>query len=725
MITRILIAAAFLLATLPIARATDYQTYPALINGAPEMTAPASGDRVGVVRNPMVGYATTQWMPAAQLISGSTVANTTVLRASCTSASGCPTGHLVFAGGITRLTYGNGNRAPPLFFATGAGACSTDDGASCVNSADGNSWLGQFPASGADVREWGAPTDGVTDATSALQAAITATGKAGIPLLLGSGHYLISSSIVGPGSSFPVSLIGNSPALVNYNNPICPTGISSIIVNSNITALLLSDLVDNIRNICFQMATTPGTRTTGAAISLSGGYTGPQDVSNNIIINPFDGIVLTGTNIQRNTTLDHNQILSASDDAVRIGTAGSGSHGNISDNHITANYIVCEQGTPPSFYGSISGTTLTVTDNWVGTITSGLQLISLNGDVAAGTIITGGSGSTWTVNNSQSIANEPMVAVPPYNVGSYGLHIYDTGITYISGNEIHGCNIGTAETPTANQLILVNASGVIGDTSNVHDLLIQPQSSSAAVFESMYSDWWAATAGSVDQPVLIDNSAAGYLDDITFTGGQTHGADYNPNPLVDIKGYVQGITITGNLIYAANGGNTNIGIKNEANANSTVVVTGNSTVNDGNTLAVGIELMPTQQYQVVTGNNLISATVPLMWTGGSPPTADLSEVIANNSGVDDTLPSVNAASSIQAPFNPSFYIFATSPTTVTQMTGYWTGAKKTIIPSGVTGDLSLGGGGGAGTFCSFIPSLPVSVPVEAVYLVPQDCWAIK
>lgn len=60
---------------------------------------------------------------------------------------------------------------------------------------------------------------------------------------------------------------------------------------------------------------------------------------------------------------------------------------------------------PTSFTGSISGTTLTVTS---GTVSS-LQTISGPG-VTPFTYITGGSGSTWTVNNSQTVGSQTMLA---------------------------------------------------------------------------------------------------------------------------------------------------------------------------------------------------------------------------------------------------------------------------------------------------------------------------
>jgi hypothetical protein len=65
-----------------------------------------------------------------------------------------------------------------------------------------------------------------------------------------------------------------------------------------------------------------------------------------------------------------------------------------------------------SFTGSILGTTLTVSS---GTGISIGDYLSNNGpgNVMAGTYITGGAGTSWTVNNSQTVATETMYATKP------------------------------------------------------------------------------------------------------------------------------------------------------------------------------------------------------------------------------------------------------------------------------------------------------------------------
>jgi hypothetical protein len=71
------------------------------------------------------------------------------------------------------------------------------------------------------------------------------------------------------------------------------------------------------------------------------------------------------------------------------------------------------------FFGSISGTTLTVKTVTLGTIAVGQVIGDRIGNVSAGTKITGGSGLSWTVNNSQTTANEIIFAgtAPTASVG--------------------------------------------------------------------------------------------------------------------------------------------------------------------------------------------------------------------------------------------------------------------------------------------------------------------
>ena len=61
-----------------------------------------------------------------------------------------------------------------------------------------------------------------------------------------------------------------------------------------------------------------------------------------------------------------------------------------------------------SFTGSISGTTLTISSLTSGTVYAGQNIVGAN--VAPGTAIVSGSGLTWTVSNSQTVASTAMTS---------------------------------------------------------------------------------------------------------------------------------------------------------------------------------------------------------------------------------------------------------------------------------------------------------------------------
>ena len=62
------------------------------------------------------------------------------------------------------------------------------------------------------------------------------------------------------------------------------------------------------------------------------------------------------------------------------------------------------------FTGSIASATLTVSSVSSGTIAIGQTISDATGNIIAGTTITGGSGLSWTVSNSQTVASETMTA---------------------------------------------------------------------------------------------------------------------------------------------------------------------------------------------------------------------------------------------------------------------------------------------------------------------------
>jgi hypothetical protein len=115
----------------------------------------------------------------------------------------------VYPAGVWRGDFSVGFGAPPLWYLPSGSACSLNsgngDGGFQVKSADGKCWLATFSAGGADVRQWGAVGDGLTDNQPALQAAINwAHSVCGI-ITLPSGRFIVKGqlSLVGVGGYAP------------------------------------------------------------------------------------------------------------------------------------------------------------------------------------------------------------------------------------------------------------------------------------------------------------------------------------------------------------------------------------------------------------------------------------------------------------------------------------------------------------------------------------------
>lgn len=72
-------------------------------------------------------------------------------------------------------------------------------------------------------------------------------------------------------------------------------------------------------------------------------------------------------------------------------------------------------GAAASFTGSITGTALTVTGSVTGTIAIGQLLQDSTGNLASGTTIVSGSGTSWVVSISQTVASETMNATTLVN----------------------------------------------------------------------------------------------------------------------------------------------------------------------------------------------------------------------------------------------------------------------------------------------------------------------
>lgn len=140
---------------------------------------------------------------------------------------------------VVRDGYSTAGDAPSLTYVASTSACSNADNGAQVASADGKCWVASFPLGAADVREWGAKLDGITDDGGALRKACKWSAAAAGTVNLPSGKKLLVNSldpsglaglVVGDGSQFTngCTLKGQRstdyPDAAQYDSPIIQLG---------------------------------------------------------------------------------------------------------------------------------------------------------------------------------------------------------------------------------------------------------------------------------------------------------------------------------------------------------------------------------------------------------------------------------------------------------------------------------------------------------------------
>ena len=345
--------------------------------------------------------------------------------------------------GVWRIAYQGAPLAPtspPLFYLPSSSPCvlnaGAGDGGSQVRSADGLCWLADFVGGEILPTQWGAIGDGTTDDTAKVQAALTATCNAGKVLLWGAKHYLLTAVLTGPGFPKICQIAGQGNAVDVYQTA-CPAGSSAVIVNSDIDAVHLTDATDSVTGICFQMATAPGLRGAGAAITVAATPThnGRSVIRDNTILNPYDGIVIggatTGTTQTNGTVVANNVIKNPS--------------------HIGASDGLISQG------ASTNGTA------WY------------NNQIACFSANSGSTGMYFAD------------SAPDYNGTTNGPHACNWGTKIVEGaHQILGGGY---------------FQGVIGDASITNDLYMDATDPTSILFYAQFSHWWASANKSTDTPI--------------------------------------------------------------------------------------------------------------------------------------------------------------------------------------------------------------------------------
>ena len=196
------------------------------------------------------------------------VANTTALRGMNTTGAP-PT--------VVRLTDGVAGSAPLGYGADTGGVCKADDGGRCIAAANsGAYWLAQFPPGPRDVRWWGAPSDGVTDAGAAIASCLAVSNACLIPtstngffvntavdpIVVPAGKALVGEfAAPSGGSPSAVSFAGSSWLLCASTASVACVSTSSITTN---TATVIRDI---------EIAGVSGAPTSGSiGLKLHTGY---------------------------------------------------------------------------------------------------------------------------------------------------------------------------------------------------------------------------------------------------------------------------------------------------------------------------------------------------------------------------------------------------------------------------------------------------------------------
>jgi hypothetical protein len=112
------------------------------------------------------------------------------------------------------------------------------------------------------------------------------------------------------------------------------------------------------------------------------------------------------------------------------------------------------------FRGAISGTTLTVSNLTSGSLAVGQNLFGIG--VASETVITGGSGSSWTVNLSQTVAAEPMSTAAAGAIFTGAIVGTTLTVTAVSSGTLYLGQTIQCPGMTANTMITALGSGTGG-----------------------------------------------------------------------------------------------------------------------------------------------------------------------------------------------------------------------------------------------------------------------
>jgi hypothetical protein len=459
--------------------------------------------------------------------------------------------------GVLRLGVNSWGDADPVWFSPSSTPCAIVGGdvGSQVPSVDGGCFYAQYPASGADPRNWnklasGPITGGTADATASIQAAINAVQSWNGRLNFGPYLYRVSQSLVAAGIIDLEGTNGGSHTQNFRPSGGCPTGF---ITDSDINLLIFTGKTGAVHNLCFDMAAFPGTRTAGWALivgATQGNMQGHVLVEGNSVLSGYNGISIgipagvpgflptNGSSQTNNDIVRGNIVIRTSNISMAVGSASTNASTNAIE--LRGNQIVC--GTA----GGANSIGLLISDG-------GMFVDPANGG--------------------------------PYNCGE-GLKIVEGPGQLLGGGEF---------------------TSVLCDT--IVTYCTEINSTGGTVYLASFGNFWMGGTAIATAPTLYihDSSLANKVYKLTFAGGiiNVNNANTVAGGLaaIDIEDDVFGINFTGNQINEIGSGpQHDIGAKIGGSAHN-IGFSANSFQALGGFLASGIKLAGSGDIFTLTGND--------------------------------------------------------------------------------------------------------------------------
>jgi len=336
--------------------------------------------------------------------------------------------------------------APALTYHPSASACSVNagagDGGSQVPTSDGGCWLAAWPASGLDVREFGARCDGTTDDSRSFQAALNAAASATV------------NKVFVPAMPTPcvvTGLVENSANSVSIGGPAVASnaGRAATLQAATRTGTVLEvDVVSgfSISNLRF---TSASQQSAGQYVYLNG----PTDtwLKNVYFLHGFDPLYLNNANIVR---WDGGANLDWSDVGITATGSRGDPNGGSADIYISNTVMNEELVGRVSTYNPVA-CLLTSQSGGAITLTGNDWIHCHNGFVAAPT--TGQFVSWFYIANSYFDSCDYPPGTPGAQTGGIGIKLAPSGSGIINGGSIEN---GWSSTCT-NNLVAQGSGGSI------------------------------------------------------------------------------------------------------------------------------------------------------------------------------------------------------------------------------------------------------------------------